>query len=102
MRQRIAAIHSDIACMRLMTDGVLQQRGVLAAPASGSLIKLAWSRCSQALGNLAVDGTGSNGTSDGWTQGLLQSRQCSIAGGTTEINLNIASEQILGLPREPR
>ncbi|MBI2705705.1 MAG: acyl-CoA dehydrogenase family protein [Actinobacteria bacterium] len=107
LRQRLAAIHSEITCMRLMTDRALESAGTFASGAGGSLIKLAWSRCEQALANQAVDAVGIGGQAslDGpgpWAHDLLSSRQCSIAGGTTEINLNIVAEQVLGLPRDPR
>jgi hypothetical protein len=36
-----------------------------------------------------------------WAHNHTSSRQTSIAGGTTEINLNILAEHGLGLPREP-
>ena len=37
-----------------------------------------------------------------WAYNLVAARQTTIAGGTTEINLNIIGEMGLGLPREPR
>ncbi len=36
-----------------------------------------------------------------WTRDLLASRAMSIGGGTTEVNLNVIGERILGLPRDP-
>nr|WP_308208007.1 acyl-CoA dehydrogenase family protein [Actinomadura madurae] len=36
-----------------------------------------------------------------WTRLLLASRAMSIGGGTTEVNLNVIGERILGLPRDP-
>jgi alkylation response protein AidB-like acyl-CoA dehydrogenase len=36
-----------------------------------------------------------------WTRHLLASRAMSIGGGTTEVNLNVIGERILGLPRDP-
>ncbi len=36
-----------------------------------------------------------------WTRYLLASRAMSIGGGTTEVNLNVIGERILGLPRDP-
>ena len=41
-------------------------------------------------------------TTGEWAVNLAASRQASIAGGTSEINLNIVAEMGLGLPREPR
>ncbi|WP_026403066.1 acyl-CoA dehydrogenase [Actinomadura rifamycini] len=36
-----------------------------------------------------------------WTRHLLASRAMTIGGGTTEVNLNVIGERILGLPRDP-
>jgi alkylation response protein AidB-like acyl-CoA dehydrogenase len=69
---------------------------------TGSLTKLAWARADQTLAVLAVDLLGPTGLSGHWAANLTNSRQASIAGGTTEINLSIVGETGLGLPREPR
>ncbi len=104
LRQRVAEVHSDIACMRWMTNrSFAQMRQGQPSGASGSLTKLAWARADQRLASLAVDLLGAEGMLDGpWPTNLASSRQTSIAGGTTEINLNIVGEHGLGLPREPR
>lgn len=102
LRQRFAAIHTRILCMRTMTDRALAEAGPFANPAAGSLIKLAWSQCDQALADLAADVGGLGGLAGRWGDNLLSVRASSIAGGTTEINRNIVGEQVLGLPREPR
>jgi alkylation response protein AidB-like acyl-CoA dehydrogenase len=104
LRQRVAAVHSDIACMRWMTNRSLAQirEGQPSGP-SGSLAKLAWGRADQRLAALAIDLLGADGMLDGpWPTNLASSRQTTIAGGTTEINLNIVGEHGLGLPREPK
>ncbi|MDQ6696981.1 MAG: acyl-CoA dehydrogenase family protein [Actinomycetota bacterium] len=102
LRNRVAAVHSDIACMRWMTDrSFAQMRAGQPTGASGSLSKLAWGRTEQKLAALAVDLLGMSGTLEGpWATNLCAARQTSIAGGTTEINLNIVAEHGLGLPRE--
>ncbi|MEY2467610.1 MAG: hypothetical protein QOF21_308 [Actinomycetota bacterium] len=69
--------------------------------AEGSVIKLAWSQCDQALANTAVDVLGMHALSNAWGTSLLGSRSMTIAGGTTEVNKNIIGERVLGLPREP-
>lgn len=103
LRDRVAGIHTDIACMRWMTDRALtQQKQGQPAGATGSLAKLAWGRADQKLAALAVDLVGASAMVEGrWSTNLSSARQTSIAGGTTEINLNIVAEHGLGLPREP-
>jgi alkylation response protein AidB-like acyl-CoA dehydrogenase len=102
-RDRVAAIHSRIACMRWMTDRALaEEREGHPSSTMGSLAKLAWARADQALAELAVDLLGPAGLSGRWADALVSSRQTSIAGGTTEINKNIIAEHGLGLPREPQ
>ena len=89
--------------MRWMTNRSLARarNGQPPGP-DGSLTKLAWGRTEQRLAELALDVLGPQGTCGTWAYGLLASRQSTIAGGTTEINLNIVGELGLGLPREPQ
>lgn len=103
IRDRVAGVYADIACMRWMTNRSLAKarQGQPAGP-DGSLTKLAWGRTEQRLAELALDVLGPQGTCGTWAYGLVASRQSTIAGGTTEINLNIVGELGLGLPREPR
>ena len=42
-----------------------------------------------------------NTPSGTWDQYLLASRATTIYGGTTEVQLNIIAERLLGLPRDP-
>lgn len=104
IRDRVASVYADIACMRWMCNRSLaQMRSGQPTGADGSLAKLAWGRAEQRLAALAVDMLGAGGGVDGpWAYNLAAARQTSIAGGTTEINLNIIGEMGLGLPREPR
>jgi len=44
--------------------------------------------------------TEEQGSAAGWTQAFLSSRCLTIAGGTTEVQLNVIGERILGLPRD--
>jgi alkylation response protein AidB-like acyl-CoA dehydrogenase len=44
--------------------------------------------------------TEETGSAAGWTQAFLSSRCLTIAGGTTEVQLNVIGERILGLPRD--
>ncbi|HVC68841.1 MAG TPA: acyl-CoA dehydrogenase family protein [Acidimicrobiales bacterium] len=102
-RDRIAALYSEIACMRWTTTRDLEALGRGAAPsaAGGSGTKLMWARIDQELAELAVSLMGLDGLSGRWARNLTSSPSASIAGGTTEINRNILAEHGLGLPREP-
>jgi hypothetical protein len=103
IRDRVVRIYSDIACMRWMTNRSLaRMRSGQPTGADGSMTKLAWGRAEQRLAVLAVDVLGLQGTTGEWATNLAASRQTTIAGGTSEINLNIVGEMGLGLPREPR
>ncbi len=103
MRQRVAQVYAEIACMRWSVDrSFAALRQGRPSGVGGSLTKLAWGRADQELATLALDLLGMAGTLGGWATNLAASRQASIAGGTTEINLTIVAEQGLGLPREPR
>ena len=104
IRDRVAGIYADIACMRWMCNRSLERvrNGQPGGP-DGSLAKLAWGRAEQRLAELAVDVIGPSAVLEGsWAYNLVAARQTTIAGGTTEINLNIIGEMGLGLPREPR
>jgi len=102
-RDRIAALYSQISCMRWTTTRDLQAlgRGATPSAAGGSGTKLMWARIDQELAELAVTLLGLDGLSGRWARTLVSSRSASIAGGTTEINRNIVAEHGLGLPRDP-
>jgi alkylation response protein AidB-like acyl-CoA dehydrogenase len=97
----VARIYSEIACLHWMCVRSLSlaRNGQPAGP-GGSLVKLAWGRAEQGLADLAVDMLGIAAAVEGpWSINLAAARQATIAGGTTEINLNIIAEMGLGLPR---
>ena len=103
VRDRVASIHADISCMRWLTErSFARMRSGQPTGTDGGLAKLSWARADQRLASLALDILGIAATTGPWATNLASSRQCSIAGGTTEINLNIVAEHGLGLPREPR
>ncbi|MGI8328869.1 acyl-CoA dehydrogenase [Actinomadura scrupuli] len=49
----------------------------------------------------ALTGGWQSGPRRTWTRYLLASRAMTIGGGTTEVNLNVIGERLLGLPRDP-
>ena len=55
------------------------------------------------VSSFGVDGAiGDPGSEQGkWADRLLASRATTIYGGTSEVQLNIIAERLLGLPRDP-
>jgi alkylation response protein AidB-like acyl-CoA dehydrogenase len=102
LRDRLARLYADIACLRYTTSRELSKIGQGGQPsaAMGGLAKLAWAQAGQQLADLAVDLLGPEALLSGpWTTSLLMSPSYSIAGGTGEINRNVVAEHGLGLPR---
>jgi 3-oxochol-4-en-24-oyl-CoA dehydrogenase len=52
-------------------------------------------------GDGALTGRRRDGLQREWTRLLLAARAMTIGGGTTEVNLNVIAERLLGLPRDP-
>jgi alkylation response protein AidB-like acyl-CoA dehydrogenase len=103
---------------QLMAEGhaakVLNMRSTLLTLAGGDALpsaaisKLLSMRTAQdyaefGLGSFGVDGAiGDTGQLQGkWAEYLLSSRATTIYGGTSEVQLNIIAERLLGLPRDP-
>jgi alkylation response protein AidB-like acyl-CoA dehydrogenase len=103
---------------QLMAEGyaakVLNMRSTLLTLAGGdplpsaAISKLLSMRTAQSYGEFGlatfgVDGAiGDTGELQGeWAQYLLASRATTIYGGTSEVQLNIIAERLLGLPRDP-
>ncbi len=75
---------------------------------SAAVSKLLSMRTSQGYAEFGVSSFGTDGaigdpdTEQGkWAQQLLASRATTIYGGTSEVQLNIIAERLLGLPRDP-
>ncbi|HMC40197.1 MAG TPA: acyl-CoA dehydrogenase [Acidimicrobiales bacterium] len=50
---------------------------------------------------LGPEGATTQGAAEQWTFGFLANRCLTIAGGTSEVQRNVISERLLGLPRDP-
>jgi alkylation response protein AidB-like acyl-CoA dehydrogenase len=79
-------------------------------PGAESIAKLVWSQWHRRLGELAMEVAGPDGLTvaeapyelDQWQRLFLFSRADTLYGGSDEIQRNILSERVLGLPKEPR
>ncbi|MCU1645160.1 MAG: Acyl-CoA dehydrogenase, partial [Nocardia sp.] len=77
---------------------------------SASVTKLLWANWHRDLGELAMDVLGAPGLIadapgddlNAWQRLFLFTRADTIYGGSNEVQRNIISERVLGLPREAR
>ena len=75
---------------------------------SAAISKLLSMRTGQGYAEFAVSSFGIDGAiweedslQGKWAEFLLASRSTTIYGGTSEVQLNIIAERLLGLPRDP-
>jgi alkylation response protein AidB-like acyl-CoA dehydrogenase len=110
-------VAQDQAISLLAVRSTLKQLSGTEPGATGSVRKLLSMRHAQQIAELCWEmsagagvlggGRGSAVTSDGhpdgahWARQVLMTEAFTIGGGTTDIQLNIISERILGLPRDP-
>ncbi|MFF8502227.1 acyl-CoA dehydrogenase [Streptomyces anulatus] len=106
-RTRIGALAAEahaLACVRLRTT--LQQVSGREPGAGASVRKLVQTLHQQKVAELTLELLGPDGAVDEPAagqralHGFLMSRCLTIAGGTTQIQLNVVAERILGLPRD--
>ncbi|MFC8233623.1 acyl-CoA dehydrogenase [Streptomyces sp. NPDC056663] len=106
-RARIGALAAEahaLACIGLRTT--MQQVSGLEPGAGASVRKLVQTTHQQKVAELALELLGPAGATDEGPaaralHGFLMSRCLTIAGGTTQVQLNVVAERILGLPRDP-
>jgi alkylation response protein AidB-like acyl-CoA dehydrogenase len=110
LRDRLAQLAIDIEVLRLNSLRQLTtlSRGDTPGP-EASIQKLYWSELDQRFWQLGVELQGAYGQLVGtspharerglWQWGELNSKRFTIARGTSEIQRNIISERVLGLPR---
>ncbi|MEV5598337.1 acyl-CoA dehydrogenase [Streptomyces sp. NPDC052496] len=107
VRERVGALAAEahaLACIRLRTT--LQQVAGREPGAGASIRKLVQTAHQQKVAELALELLGPEGaTAEGEAEralhGFLMSRCLTIAGGTTQVQLNVVAERLLGLPRDP-
>jgi acyl-CoA dehydrogenase len=108
VRERLADVHTN---RQLITWLSMRAEEAMAAGnergAEGSLVKLLSSRQNRRIADLAAELLGPALTADTgdwgtytWAHYLCSTPGMRIAGGTDEIQHNILSERVLGLPRE--
>ncbi|MEV6166084.1 acyl-CoA dehydrogenase [Streptomyces sp. NPDC052052] len=105
-RARIGALAAEahaLACIGLRTT--LQQVSGLEPGAGASVRKLVQTVHQQKTAELALEllgpgGAVAEGAGERVVHGFLMSRCLTIAGGTTQVQLNVVAERILGLPRD--
>jgi 3-oxochol-4-en-24-oyl-CoA dehydrogenase len=87
----------------LGTRVTLKQLSGTEPGATGSVRKLLGMRYAQRVAEECWSLTGADGALGGtrWSRAVLFTRALTIGGGTTDIQLNIIGERILGLPRDP-
>lgn len=109
LRRRIARSWAGLRAMRYLAMRVLSDDASNETRRETLGYKYHWSNWHRDLGKLAMDVLGTDAnvvTGDPRHERLRQlflfSRADTIYGGTNEIQLNIISEQGLGMPREPR
>lgn len=99
----LAAEAHALACIGLRTT-MLRVSG-LEPGAGASVRKLVQTAHQQKVAELALEllgpaGAVAEGPARGAVHGYLMSRCLTIAGGTTQVQLNVVAERILGLPRD--
>ncbi|MCX5197006.1 acyl-CoA dehydrogenase family protein [Streptomyces sp. NBC_00249] len=105
-RARVGALAAEahaLACIGLRTT--LQQVSGLEPGAGASVRKLVQTPHQQRTAELALEllgpaGAVREGAGERAVHGMLMSRCLTIAGGTTQVQLNVVAERILGLPRD--
>ncbi|MER7520798.1 acyl-CoA dehydrogenase family protein [Streptomyces sp. NPDC126499] len=106
VRARVGALVAEahaLACIGLRTT--LRQVSGLEPGPGASVRKLVQTVHQQKVAELALEllgpaGAVAEGAGERAVHGLLMSRCLTIAGGTTQVQLNVVAERLLGLPRD--
>jgi alkylation response protein AidB-like acyl-CoA dehydrogenase len=107
-RQKIAAAYAEVEIMRTIGLRLVTSIMRTGRPGTeGSVAKLYWSHLVRRMTELGLSITGDSALLDGddaenrgaWQRGYLMSFAQTIAAGSSEIQKNIISERVLGMPR---
>ena len=105
VRDRLARATVELEVIRLNALRTLSEEQ---APQQASIAKLLWANWHRTLGELAMLVRGADALTTGpgydldeWQRLFLFTRADTIYGGSDEVQRNILSERVLGLPREP-
>ena len=106
-RERVGGLMAEahaLACIGLRTT--LRQVSGVEPGAGASVRKLVQTAHQQKVAELALEllgpgGAVREGAGERALHGFLMSRCLTIAGGTTQVQLNVVAERLLGLPRDP-
>ncbi|MEU5024848.1 acyl-CoA dehydrogenase [Streptomyces milbemycinicus] len=107
VRERVGELMAEahaLACLGLRTT--LRQVSGVEPGAGASVRKLIQTAHQQKVAELALEllgpaGAVREGVGERALHGFLMSRCLTIAGGTTQVQLNVVAERMLGLPRDP-
>jgi alkylation response protein AidB-like acyl-CoA dehydrogenase len=101
VRERLAQAWVDAEAYRLFTlRQVTDEKAGRSRPGESSLNKLFWSELDIRLHETALDMLGADAEVEGaWSKGFQFSLSGPIYAGTNEVQRNIVSERLLGLPR---
>jgi alkylation response protein AidB-like acyl-CoA dehydrogenase len=106
IRDRLARAEAELEVIRL---NALRTLSAEQAPQQAGVAKLLWATWHRTLGEIAMLVRGTEGLLAGpgydldeWQRLFLFTRADTIYGGSDEVQRNILSERVLGLPRESR
>ncbi|MCA1833405.1 MAG: acyl-CoA dehydrogenase family protein [Actinomycetota bacterium] len=107
-RQKLAAAYAELEIMRYLGLRMVTSIMRNGRPGTeGSVSKLYWSHMVRRMQELGLGVTGASAMLDGedaanhgsWQRGYMMSFAQTIAAGSSEIQKNIISERVLGMPR---
>jgi alkylation response protein AidB-like acyl-CoA dehydrogenase len=105
LRDEIGRLYGWVKTLELLNARITTKLGRGAIPAAeSSVVKLAVARIFTKAGEVGLRLLGSEAAlrRNAWADLWLLAPSLHIAGGTDEIQKNVAAQRVLGLPREPR